>query len=238
MKSHNGIASLVGNKLTLEDRIVEHLAQVATDAELKDLYVDASDRQRVRRRTKISAVLYAIFEHGFAEVDANGIEIDFESDTASDLATVMREFQHDAELLNDGKNARGCLAPVAKESINPKNGVTAERKLIIIWLAVIELWDKSSDKHLFPTRKAVMIAAAGSTASTRETYKTNRSYIKNGNRFSQQELKLYHSLIKDVEHYANTPGEGGSALQILIPAARAMSSDRLPKKVSAERRKG
>ena len=106
MKSHNGIASLVGNKLTLEDRIVEHLAQVATDAELKDLYVDASDRQRVRRRAKISAVLYAIFEHGFAEVDANGIEIDFESDTASDLATVMREFQHDAELLNDGKNAR------------------------------------------------------------------------------------------------------------------------------------
>ena len=79
MTSHNGILSLVGNKLTLEDRIEEHLAKVATDAESKDLYVDPSDRQRVRRRAIITAALGEIFEHGFHEVDLQGETVEVTS---------------------------------------------------------------------------------------------------------------------------------------------------------------
>ena len=93
MRSHNGIANLVGNKLTLEDRIEGHLAQVATDAELKDLYVDASDRQQVRRRAFIQAALDAIFEHNSYEVDTAGktVEVASAPDHWSNLADARRE---------------------------------------------------------------------------------------------------------------------------------------------------
>ena len=43
----NGIADLVGRKLTLEERIIECVGSVPTDADLKESYTDAEDRARV-----------------------------------------------------------------------------------------------------------------------------------------------------------------------------------------------
>ena len=59
----NGIADLVGRKLTLEERIIEYVGSVPTDADLKESYTDAEDRARVINRSRIAALLTAVFEH-------------------------------------------------------------------------------------------------------------------------------------------------------------------------------
>ena len=59
----NGIADLVGRKLTLEERIIECVGSVPTDADLKENYTDAEDRARVINRSRIAALLTAVFEH-------------------------------------------------------------------------------------------------------------------------------------------------------------------------------
>lgn len=241
MKKSNGIADLPGSDSSLEKCIETYLKKVQADERWKQDDGDKSDRERVKRRALIAAALDAIFEHGFPAVGHEGIEVEVisEKDVWSDLAIARQDFQHDARLLDNGEQATGCLRPVDKESIIQKGAISAERELIITWLAVIELWDKSRDQNLFKNRSGIMIAAAEATAGTPASYKTNRSNIKRGARFTFQEVNLYIDLIAMAK--AGGPGAEGercSPFQTLFAAAKAMSASRLPRKFSAENMKG
>jgi hypothetical protein len=240
MKKSNDAAEPTERPPTLEERIEIHLKRTQADTGRDDDYVDLSDRERVKRRALISAALDAIFEHGFHEVGPDGIEVEVnpQKDVWSDLAIARQDFQHDEKLLGNGEHATGCLRPVGKESITPKSAIDADRELMIIWLAVIELWDKDRDASLFTTHSSIRTAAARATAGEPATYKTNRSNITKGNRFNPHELKYYHDLIAMTKAGSITQGGTPSPFQLLYPAAMAKSAGRLPKKVSAENLKG
>ena len=241
MKKSNGTADLPGSEQSLEKRIETYLKKVQADERWKQDDKDKSDRERVKRRALIAAALDAIFEHGFPEVGPEGIEVEVisEKDVWSDLAIARQDFQHDAQLLDNGERATGCLRPVDKESVVPKSAIGAERELMIIWLAVIELWDKSRDQNLFKNRSGIMIAAAEATAGKPKSYKTNRSYIKRGKRFTSHEVNFYNDLIAMAKAGGTgAEGEKYSPFQTLFAAAKARSADRYPQKFSAETLKG
>ncbi len=241
MKKSNGIADLPGSEKSLEERIKIHLKRVQADERWGQEYEDKSDRERVKRRALIAAALDAIFEHGFHEVGPEGIEVEVntERDVWSDLANARLDFQHDAQLLDNGERATGCLRPVDKESIIPKGAIGAERELMILWLAVIELWDESRDQNLFKNLTGIMIAAAEATAGTPESYKTNRSNIKKGERFTSHEVNLYNELIAIAKAGGTgAESENCSPFRTLFAAAKARSASRLPRKFSAENLKG
>ena len=165
MNKSNGIDDLPRSEPTLEERIKTHLKKVQADERWKHGDGDKSDRERMRRRALISASLDAIFEHGFREVGPEGIEVEVSSerDVWSDLAIARQDFQNDAKLLDNMERATGCLRPVDKESIIPESTIGAERELMIIWLAVIELWDKARDRKLLKNLSAIMAVAAEAT---------------------------------------------------------------------------
>ena len=240
MMGEDGIMGLISQRQSLEDRIEAHLAKVPADDELKHNYVDRSDREKVRRRALIAAVLDAVFEHGFSEVDAGGVDVEVgtKPDLWSDLADARRDFQHDCEHLDNGENARGCLVPLAKDGIVPVSTITARRKIMIVWLAVIKLWDKADDKHLFENRECVRNVAAASTDEKASSYKTNLSNMNNGKRFSEKETDFYRDLVTSTVASSRAPGEKRSAFQLLFPAAMALSAGRSPKTLSAETLKG
>jgi hypothetical protein len=113
----NGIADLLGHKLTLEERIIECVSGVPTDADLKESYSDAEDRARVINRSRIAALLTAVFEHKCDDTaeEQGGEEI--ETRAFGHLAEILRSFSHDAERLDNGLEAKLVLAPVGRESI-------------------------------------------------------------------------------------------------------------------------
>ena len=241
MKKSNGIADLPGSEPTLEECIKTHLMKVQADKRWKQEDGDKSDRERVKRRALIAAALDAIFEHGFHEVGPEGIEVEVisEKDVWSDLAIARRDFHHDAQLLDNGERATGCLRPVDKESIVPESAIGAERELMIIWLAVIELWDENRDQNLFKNRSGIMIAAAEATAGAPKSYNSNRSYIKSGKRFTSHEVNFNNELIAMAKAAGiGAEGENYSPFQTLFAAAKARSASRLPRKFSAENMKG
>jgi hypothetical protein len=241
MNESNGIADLPRSEPTLEERIKTHLKKVQADKRWKQGDADKSDRERMRRRALIAAALDAIFEHGFREAGPEGIEVEVssEKDVWSDLAIARQDFQNDAKLLDNMEHATGCLRPVDKESIIPKSTIGAERELMIIWLAVIELWDKARDQKLLKNRSAIMVAAAEATAGSPDSYKTNRTNIKKGERFTSHEVNFYNDLIAMAKAGgASTEGENCSPFQTLLAAAKARSISRLPRKFSAENLKG
>lgn len=240
MNHRKGIAGLPDRVLTLEARIEAHLKRVPADAELKDSYVDPTDRQNVRHRALISAVLDASFEHCFADSDTNIIEVEVEQelDVWSELARARNAFNKDAHHLNNGNRAESCLSPASKESILPVNTIGADRELLIVWLATIEVWDKKRDGNRFAHRKAIYETAAKASDKTASSYKTNRSSMKRsikgkGKRFSIAEQKMYQDLINSA-----TSDEALSAFAILLPAALALSAQKTPTKLSADKLKG
>ena len=245
MTSSNGIVDLLGRKLTLEARIEAHLMRAPTDAALKDDYVDPADRQNVRQRALISALLDACFEHGFPDCDTDTIEVEVDRVPSvwSELATASRDFKRDAEHLNNGGNAKGCLSAVPKESIIPAKTIGADRELLIVWLATIDVWDKKRDGNHFRTRKAIFDAAAKACDTTSSSYKTNRSSMKRSiegksNRFSQEEQKMYISLIQETKSAAAQSRDTSSGFAQLFQAALALSEQKTPAKLSADKLKG
>jgi len=113
MTNSLGIVGALRRKETLEHRIERHLASVPTDAQLKGNYVEPSDRQRVRGRALIGALLGAIYEHGNPEAVPEGLELEIDSPPvlSSELAAARRDYLHDAELLNSGRKAELLMRP-------------------------------------------------------------------------------------------------------------------------------
>jgi hypothetical protein len=221
MKSQNGIASLVGNKLTLEDRIENHLAKVPTDAQLKDLYVDASDQQRVRRRAFIQAVLDAIFEHNSYEVDTAGKTL--APDYLGNLANVRRDFQHDVDLLDKGRHAELILKPIETNITNTEVPIKAKVKELILWLAVIHLHQEKLDKN-YPTQKSVIRKAAKATLRSENSILTELSNYKTQKRASKTQFKYFWEIINSVQTIARAGGDENTAFNLLLPAALAISA--------------
>tara|TARA_R110000868_G_scaffold292388_1_gene552865 strand:+ start:190 stop:882 length:693 start_codon:yes stop_codon:yes gene_type:complete len=224
MKSHNGIASLVGNKLTLEDRIEGHLAQVATDAQLKDLYVDASDRQRVRRRAFIQAALDAIFEHNSYKVDTAGktVEVASAPDHWSNLADARRDFHHDVALLDVGSKAQLILKPTRTDMTKTEVPVRAKVKELILWLAVIHLHQENLNQT-FPTQQLVITKAAKATGRSANSILTELSYYTTQQRASDTQINYFWDLIKSVQMIARAGGDEKMAFSLLLPGALAIS---------------
>jgi hypothetical protein len=220
MKSQNGIASLVGNKLTLEDRIENHLAKVPTDAQLKDLYVDASDQQRVRRRAFIQAVLDAIFEHNSYEVDTAGKTL--APDYLGNLANVRRDFQHDVDLLDKGQHAALILKPIETNITNTEVPIKAKVKELILWLAVIHFHQEDLNPS-FPTQQSVIAKAAEATSRSASSILTELSYYSTQQRASDKQLNYFWDLIKSVQTIARAGGDEKMAFNLLLPGALSIS---------------
>jgi hypothetical protein len=147
-----GIGSLVrGPEGTLEAKIRLALAKARPDSELEQHYSDTEDRRRVRGRELISLALRAVIDdtEGKLRTNQNGsAEVLLTEDGMSDLATALREFDHDRTRIDVGAKPELVLRPVARESVDLARGIPAGRVLLIHWLVAIHLWNKQTDLQL------------------------------------------------------------------------------------------
>ncbi len=205
----------------LEAEIADALAKVPSDADLVDLYTDAGDRARVRRRGLISATLDATFRHGNKKfpVDADGgIAVTSQPDAFSELAYARLDFLHDQTLLDLGATAELVLRPVGRETVTKRQTIKAKRKVLIYWLAAIELWDEGKDIG-FASQEDLIVFAARHTRRESGAIKTARSDLENAKKCSQAELVLYHDLIDRARTLSVRGDSANTPFELLLPVA-------------------
>ena len=112
----NEITDLEGQNLTLEERIIKYVSAGPKDSDLEEIYPDAADRNRVVNRSRISALLSAVFDH--ASEDQTEMEI--KSHELDHFAEIQRSFSHDAERLDNALEAELLLVPAGREAMQPK----------------------------------------------------------------------------------------------------------------------
>ena len=234
----NGIADLVGRKLTLEERIIECVGSVPTDADLKKSYTDAEDRARVINRSRIAALLTAVFEHNSDDTAEEKKGAEIKTGAFGHLANILRSFSHDAERLDNGLEASLVLAPVGRESIQPKQLIKAQRERLLRWLVLIELWNPARDTE-FPTQKTLLKEAADQLGSTEGRVKTDLSKLRaavreyrqtsdssqsspKGSRFSTVEIEFYVDLEECCRKITTSSDEPASPFALLRPALNAL----------------
>ena len=234
----NGIADLVGRKLTLEERIIEYVGSVPTDADLKESYIDAEDRARVINRSRIAALLKAVFEHNSDDTAEEKKGAEIKTGAFGHLANILRSFSHDAERLDNGLEASLVLAPVGRESIQPKQLIKAQRERLLRWLVLIELWNPARDTE-FPTQKTLLKEAADQLGSTEGRVKTDLSKLRaavreyrqtsdssqsspKGSRFSTVEIEFYVGLEEYCRELTTTSDEPTSPFALMWPALNAL----------------
>ena len=94
----NEIIDLAGTNLTLEERIIKYVSAGPKDSDLEEIYTDAADRNRVVNRSRISALLSAVFDH----VSEDQTEVEIKSNELDYFAEIQRS-----------ENAGGILHHVA-----------------------------------------------------------------------------------------------------------------------------
>jgi hypothetical protein len=234
----NGIADLLGNKLTLEERIIECVSGVPTDADLKESYTDAEDRARVINRSRIAALLTAVFEHNSDDMAEEEEGAEIKTSAFGHLADILRSFSHDAERLDNGLEASLVLAPVGRESIQPKQLIKANRKRLLHWLVLIKLWNPAKDTE-FPTQKLLLKKAADELGSTEGSLKANLSRLHAAikeygrtsgssqsspkeTRFSTVEIEFCLDLEELCRKITTSSDEPASPFALLRPALKAL----------------
>ncbi len=234
----NGIADFLGHKLTLEERIIEYVGSVPTDADLKESYTDAEDRARVINRSRIAALLTAVFEHNSDDTAEEKKGAEIKTGAFGHLANILRSFSHDAERLDNGLEASLVLAPVGRESIQPKQLIKAQRERLLRWLVLIELWNPARDTE-FPTQKTLLKEAADQLRSTEGRVKTDLSKLRaavreyrqtsdssqsspKGSRFSTVEIEFYVDLEEYCRELTTTSDEPASPFALMWPALNAL----------------
>ena len=221
-----GIGSLVrGPEGTLEAKIRLALAKARPDSELVQHYSDADDRRRVRGRELISLALRAVIDdtEGKLQTNPNGsVEVLLIEDGMSDLATALREFDHDRTRIDVGAKPELILKPVARESVDLPRGIPAGRVLVIHWLVAIHLWKKRTDLQ-FQTQNALLNFAAGFAHTTAGRLKTERKNFEAGSA-SRMELGLYHDLIGEVTALASDSVNRISPFRLFLPGVIALST--------------
>ena len=88
--AENEIIDLAGTNLTLEERIIKYVSAGPKDSDLEEIYTDAADRNRVVKRSRISALLSSVFDH--ASEDQTEVEI--KSNELDYFAEIQRSFSH------------------------------------------------------------------------------------------------------------------------------------------------
>lgn len=224
MTQTNGIADLLRRKMTLEERIEDHLTQAPTDEGLRDNYVDTSDRERVRRRALIAATLDAIFEHGCSQVEADGLEVEvgLERDVWSDLADVRRDFKHDCDLLDAGRKSQLILQPTKTDTSLATPSINARVQELILWLAVIHLHQVGLDAR-FPTQQSVIAKAASVTERRPDAIHTELSRYTTQKGPSRVHIDHFWKLVLMAQTLAREAGDEKEAFALLLPAALAIS---------------
>jgi len=105
-----------------------------------------------------------------------------------------------------------------------KAPISAKRKELIIWLAVIHLHQEDIDEN-YPTQKSVIEQAAKATGRKSDSIKSELSYYSTQNRASSQQIAYFWQLIDLVETLARSSGEPKAAFSLLLPAALVLSED-------------
>ena len=174
---------------------------------------------RVRRRGLISATLDAVFRHGHKKipVDADGsVVVTSQTDAFSELSCARLDFLHDQTLLDLGGTAELVLRPVGRETVTKRQTISAKRKVLIQWLAAIELWEEGKDIG-FTTRQELMASAALHTGRESGAIKTARSDLENGRKCSKAELVLYHDLIERARSISQRGQGRKTPFELLLP---------------------
>jgi hypothetical protein len=225
MNDSKGIAGLLGHQLTLEERIEAHLMRAPADAELIDDYVDPIDRQRVRHRALISALLDAYFEHGFRDVGEGDLDIEMwrEPSGSSELADARRDFAHDVEFLNAGRSAQTILSPTKTDTALTEKPISAKIKRLILWLAVIHLHQEGLDEA-FPTQQTVIAEAAKSTGLRESSFLSELSRYKTQKGPKPGYISHFWGLVAMAQELARAAGNEKDAFSLLLPAARGISA--------------
>ena len=219
----NGIADLLRQPLTLEERIEAHLKRAPTDSQLADDYVDPADRQNVRYRALISAVLNACFEHGFPNGDTDIVEVGQEPNAWGELTDARRSFLHDVDLLNAGTSAQLLAKPTKTDvALQPKS-VQAKVKDLIVWLAVIHLHQEGLNSN-FPTQQSVIDRAATAAGRQGSSFHRELSKLTTGNGATPANLEYFWSLIEMAQQLARASGNEKDAFSLLLPAALGISA--------------
>lgn len=220
-----GIGSLItGPEGTLEAKIRIALAKARPDSELTEHYIDVEDRRRVRGRELISRALHAVLDDTAGKLRTNldgSVELVLFEDGMSDLATALREFDHDRTRIDVGAKPELVLKPVARESVDLARGIPASRVLLIRWLVAIDLWTKGIDLQ-FRTQTALLNFAAPFARTTAGRIKTERKNFYAGSA-PRAELELYQDLIDDVTNRANDDPDGNSPFMLFFPGVMALS---------------
>ena len=223
MNDNKGIAGLLGRQLTLEKRIEAHLMRAPTYAELRDDYVDPADRQNVRHRALISAVLDACFELDFIEGAADNVEVAQGPDIWSELANARRSFMHDAALLNAGSSAQVVAKPSKTDTDLSTKSVHAKVKDRILWLAVIHLHQDGLDNN-FPTQQSVIDRAAKATGRSKTSFPSELSKLTTCNGVTAENVDYFWSLVTQAQNLARAAGNEKDAFSLLLPAALSISA--------------
>ncbi len=221
----NGIADLLGQPLTLEERIEIHLMRAPTVSQLADDYVDPADRQNVRHRVLISALLDACFEHGFPDSDANIAEVEAsrEPNIWSELANARRSFMHDAGLLNIGSSAQLASKPTKTDTDLRTKSVHQKVKDLICWLAVIYLHQEGLDSK-YPTQQSVIDRAVKASGRSKSSFGKELSRYTTGKGATPENLEYFWSLVTHAQSLARAAGNEKNAFALLLPAALAISA--------------
>jgi hypothetical protein len=205
-----------------EELIEAALRKAPTDADLAETYTDAADRQRVRRRALIAATLSAVVMQSQQRFQRNAdgsVDVEPNAGVFSELASAMRDFDHDRARADLGKSAELILRPVGRGSIDELKTVTAARKNLIRWLAVIDLWDGNRDPDFISQTELFKFAAkkgAGKAGSLR----TELSNFRRGEA-SAPELSLFYDMI-DLAKSISRADAAKSPFELLLPAALAL----------------
>lgn len=222
MTHRKGIVSALGPELTLQERLIAKLEAVPSDTAYSQEFADKNDRQNVRHRALISAALDAIFEHGFGDVLPDAKEVELGTTGLTDLMAARRAWLHDTKRLNNGYGAQQVAKPASKESVESSAQIPARRETLILWLAVIDLWEKSNPTP-FRSKQELREAAAKALGSTPNALKTELSNLKNGKSRNVAEISLFNVYKKDAQEAAAIGDSTETPFDLLITAVRAIS---------------
>jgi hypothetical protein len=131
--------------ILLENKIREALLSLPKDKSLYDKYPNKENRRKVYRRLILKTIIDEVFKNMLIKVDDNSDIIAIEIpetpsqwDLISSQATAARrDFIHDIDLLNVGKDAELILSPIDQDLTPEDNYLTNDQKLLMMSLFVI-----------------------------------------------------------------------------------------------------
>ncbi len=131
--------------ILLEDKIREALLSLPKDMSLFDQYPNKENRTKVYRRLILEKIIDEVYKNIFTKLDSNSDVIEIEIPAmpspwdliSSQFTAARRDFIHDIDLLNVGKDAELILSPVDQDLTPKDNYLTNDQKLLMMSLFVI-----------------------------------------------------------------------------------------------------